>query len=90
MDMENVLLLNEDTYNGLQAYKNSKAANLMFTYELAKRLEGSGVTANAVCPGKMFSLSVKLLALHHFLSVWYTLMMWIKEFYMDRGRSEPE
>jgi len=51
MDMENVLLLNEGTYNGLQAYKNSKAANLMFTYELARRLEGSGVTANAVDPG---------------------------------------
>lgn len=51
MDLENVLLLNEGTYNGLQAYKNSKAANIMFTYELARRLEGSGVTANTVCPG---------------------------------------
>ena len=51
MDLENPLLLNEGTYNGLQAYKNSKAANIMFTYELARRLEGSGVTANAVDPG---------------------------------------
>lgn len=33
------------------AYKNSKLANVWFTYELARRLEGSGVTVNAVCPG---------------------------------------
>lgn len=32
-------------------YKNSKLANLWFTYELQRRLAGSEVTANAVCPG---------------------------------------
>jgi NAD(P)-dependent dehydrogenase (short-subunit alcohol dehydrogenase family) len=38
-------------YSGWQAYKQSKLANLLFTYELARRLEGTGVTANALHPG---------------------------------------
>jgi NAD(P)-dependent dehydrogenase (short-subunit alcohol dehydrogenase family) len=38
-------------YSGWAAYSNSKLANLLFTYELARRLDGTGVTANAVHPG---------------------------------------
>ena len=38
-------------YRGFQAYHHSKLANLLFTYELAHRLQGTGVTANAVHPG---------------------------------------
>ncbi len=38
-------------YNGWASYSRSKLANLYFTYELARRLEGRGVTANAVHPG---------------------------------------
>ena len=38
-------------YSGWRAYCQSKLANLLFTYELARRLDGSGVTANAVHPG---------------------------------------
>jgi NAD(P)-dependent dehydrogenase (short-subunit alcohol dehydrogenase family) len=38
-------------YNGLAAYAQSKLAVILFTYELARRLEGTGVTANAVHPG---------------------------------------
>jgi NAD(P)-dependent dehydrogenase (short-subunit alcohol dehydrogenase family) len=34
-----------------RAYGRSKLANLYFTYELARRLEGTGVTANAMHPG---------------------------------------
>jgi NAD(P)-dependent dehydrogenase (short-subunit alcohol dehydrogenase family) len=33
------------------AYDNSKLANILFTMELARRLEGSGVTVNALHPG---------------------------------------
>jgi NAD(P)-dependent dehydrogenase (short-subunit alcohol dehydrogenase family) len=36
---------------GWPAYFHSKLANLLFTAELARRLEGTGVTANAVHPG---------------------------------------
>lgn len=38
-------------YDGQQAYNQSKLANVLFTYELARRLEGSGVTANVLHPG---------------------------------------
>lgn len=38
-------------YNGLAAYTRSKRANVLFTYELADRLRGTGVTANCVHPG---------------------------------------
>ncbi|MEJ2483418.1 MAG: SDR family oxidoreductase [Gemmatimonadota bacterium] len=38
-------------YSGLRAYTQSKLANLLFTRELARRLSGTGVTANAVHPG---------------------------------------
>ena len=36
---------------GYRAYGRSKLCNLLFTYELARRLEGSGVTVNALHPG---------------------------------------
>ncbi len=38
-------------YSGQTAYDQSKLANVMFTYELARRLDGSGVTATALHPG---------------------------------------
>jgi NAD(P)-dependent dehydrogenase (short-subunit alcohol dehydrogenase family) len=38
-------------YDRLAAYGRSKLAILLFTHELARRLEGTGVTANAVDPG---------------------------------------
>jgi retinol dehydrogenase 12 len=38
-------------YRPFRAYARSKLANLLFTYELARRLEGTGVTVNAVHPG---------------------------------------
>ena len=44
-------LQGERRYDGQKAYNQSKLANVMFTYELARRLEGSGVTANVLHPG---------------------------------------
>jgi NAD(P)-dependent dehydrogenase (short-subunit alcohol dehydrogenase family) len=38
-------------YRPFRAYAASKLANVLFTYELARRLESTGVTANAVDPG---------------------------------------
>jgi NAD(P)-dependent dehydrogenase (short-subunit alcohol dehydrogenase family) len=38
-------------YTSTRAYNQSKLANVMFTMELADRLEGSGVSANCVTPG---------------------------------------
>ena len=36
---------------GYRAYGKSKLCNILFTYELARRLEGTGITVNALHPG---------------------------------------
>ncbi|HEY3548534.1 MAG TPA: SDR family oxidoreductase [Propionicimonas sp.] len=41
----------ERGYSGQRAYNQSKLANVMFTYELARRLDGTGVTATTLHPG---------------------------------------
>ena len=38
-------------YRGYRAYARSKLENILFSYELARRLEGTGVTVNALHPG---------------------------------------
>jgi retinol dehydrogenase-14 len=44
-------LQGERNYSGQRAYSQSKLANVMFTYELARRLPGTGVTATVLHPG---------------------------------------
>jgi len=44
-------LQNERRYRAMRVYGQSKTANLLFTQELARRIAGSGVTANALHPG---------------------------------------
>ena len=44
-------LLSVHGYGEIRAYNASKLANVLFTYELARRLAGTGVTANVVEPG---------------------------------------
>src|SRR6266487_3303775 len=44
-------LQGERNYSGQRAYSQSKLANVMFTYELARRLAGTGVTATVCHPG---------------------------------------
>src|SRR6516162_3913485 len=41
----------EKNYRPTTAYGRSKLANILFTRELARRLTGTGVTANALHPG---------------------------------------
>ncbi len=38
-------------FDGWLAYRNSKLCNILFTRELARRLQGSGITANCLHPG---------------------------------------
>ena len=44
-------LQGERSYSGARAYNQSKLANVLFTYELARRLPAARVTANALHPG---------------------------------------
>jgi retinol dehydrogenase 12 len=44
-------LQSERDYKGFQVYGRSKLANILFTRELARRLRGTGVTANCLHPG---------------------------------------
>ncbi|MFL5531021.1 MAG: SDR family oxidoreductase [Gemmatimonadales bacterium] len=44
-------LQGERGYDGNRAYSQSKLANILFTYELVRRLRGTGVTANCLHPG---------------------------------------
>lgn len=44
-------LQSEKGYRGFPVYSRSKLANILFTRELARRLEGTGVTANSLHPG---------------------------------------
>src|SRR5713226_5982848 len=44
-------LQGEKKYSGYHAYSQSKLANVLFTYQLAKQLEGTGVTVNCLHPG---------------------------------------
>jgi NAD(P)-dependent dehydrogenase (short-subunit alcohol dehydrogenase family) len=44
-------LQGEGRYSGFRAYNQSKLAMILFTYELARKLEGTDVTVNCVHPG---------------------------------------
>jgi retinol dehydrogenase-14 len=52
-------LQSERTYQADEVYAATKLMNLLFTYELARRLAGTGVTANALHPG---AVATRLLA----------------------------
>jgi NAD(P)-dependent dehydrogenase (short-subunit alcohol dehydrogenase family) len=43
--------LQSTSYSGFNAYGRSKLCNILFTRELARRWEGTGVTANSLHPG---------------------------------------
>ncbi len=43
----------EKGYSPMKAYSQAKLANVLFTYELARRLEGQNITANCLHPGNV-------------------------------------
>jgi NAD(P)-dependent dehydrogenase (short-subunit alcohol dehydrogenase family) len=49
IDFDDLIFQRE--YSGVRASNRSKLALILFTYELARRLEGTGVTANCLHPG---------------------------------------
>ncbi len=56
LDFDN--MQGEKYYEGYDAYARSKLCNIMFTYTLSRKLEGTGITANVLHPGV---ISTKLL-----------------------------
>jgi NAD(P)-dependent dehydrogenase (short-subunit alcohol dehydrogenase family) len=56
LDMDNIQ--GERRFEGYDSYSISKLGNLLFTYELADKLSGTGITVNALHPGV---ISTKLL-----------------------------
>jgi NAD(P)-dependent dehydrogenase (short-subunit alcohol dehydrogenase family) len=56
-------------YNGVEAYRQSKLANILFTKELARRSSGSGVTSNCFHPGGVRTNLVQG-------SAWYYRLIW--------------
>jgi len=58
IDFGNVML--EDDYSDGRAYAQSKLAQIMFTFDLAEELAGSGVTTNAVHPASMMDTDMVL------------------------------
>ena len=73
LDLDNV---NKDSRMGIagaDAYRRSKLAIVLFTYELARRLQGTGVTVNCLNPGavrtKIWSQAGALTPLFRFMSL---------------------
>lgn len=64
-------LQNERGYSPFDAYSRSKLANVYFTYELARRLEGTGVTANCLHPGVVST------ALFREMRPWQRVAIWL-------------
>jgi NAD(P)-dependent dehydrogenase (short-subunit alcohol dehydrogenase family) len=56
-------------YNGIEAYRQSKLANILFTKELARRSRGSGVTSNCFHPGGVRTNLVQS-------GPWYYRLIW--------------
>jgi NAD(P)-dependent dehydrogenase (short-subunit alcohol dehydrogenase family) len=56
IDFDDVML--ERGYDGVRAYRQSKLAQVMFTFDLAKELDGSGVTANTLHPATFMATSM--------------------------------
>ncbi|MCB0754788.1 MAG: SDR family oxidoreductase [Flavobacteriales bacterium] len=61
----------KEEYGGWKSYSRSKFCNILFTKELARRLEGTGITANAVHPGGVRTEIAEKDA------NWYTKLGWI-------------
>lgn len=48
-----------ESFSGVDAYNRSKYLNLLWTFALARRLEGSGIVANALHPGTAWTAMTK-------------------------------
>ncbi len=56
IDFDDVML--EKGYDDLRAYRQSKLAQVIFTFDLATELQGSGVTVNALHPASLMNTNM--------------------------------
>jgi NAD(P)-dependent dehydrogenase (short-subunit alcohol dehydrogenase family) len=68
IDFDDVML--ERGYEGMRAYGQSKLAQVMFTFELAERLDPAEVTVNALHPASLMNTKM---VLESFGSAWTTV-----------------
>lgn len=76
-------LQHERTFLGMYNYGHAKLAKLIFTYELARRLAGTGVTVNAYDPGNAATDGSRSLAadqLPWFMKMMYPLMGMVQRY----------
>lgn len=68
--------LNSETkYDEAEAYNQSKLANVLFTRELARRLKGTGVTANSLHPGIVSTELTRHMGILNGPSGWFLRMV---------------
>ncbi|XP_073775598.1 retinol dehydrogenase 12 isoform X1 [Danio rerio] len=68
-------LHSQGSYNSGLAYCQSKLANVLFTRELARRLQGSNVTVNSVHPGTVRSELVRHSTLMSLLFAFFSMFL---------------
>ena len=66
-------LQGERSYSNWQMYSSSKLEDVMFTYALARRLDGSGITVNALHPGVVATEIWRQIAIVRIVSRWFML-----------------
>jgi len=71
LDFDN--LQGERSYGNVQMYASSKLQDVMFTYALARRLAGSGITVNTLHPGAVATEIWRQIAILRILSKWFML-----------------
>ncbi|XP_028276291.1 dehydrogenase/reductase SDR family member 13-like [Parambassis ranga] len=69
LDSTKDLVVGQTNWNNIQAYSNSKLCNVLFTRELANRLEGTGVTCYSLHPGVIYTEVCRN------MSLWLRLLM---------------
>ncbi len=74
-------------YSGWAAYSQSKLANILFTAELARQLEGTGVTANSLHPGFVASNFAKnnMTGIRSLLLPFYALLQMVTAISPQKG-----